>query len=180
MFNAFEVLYVAKVKARAMADAGYRPPLPCRHIRVAGTGGIAALKMMLVNMHEGGFISAHDVEIASRIAHVLCGGEVPPGSLVDEECLLRLEREAVVALTKTEKTKRGESAIVRVPLGTIRVDRSVSVMRSLYHISTRCQPFDTDFPVFPRFFGAISLIIPVTYKHPQNSVIGPRESYRGA
>ena len=48
--------------------------------------------MMLVNMLEGRFISEHDYEIASRIATVLCGGEVERGALVDEEWLLELER----------------------------------------------------------------------------------------
>jgi 3-hydroxyacyl-CoA dehydrogenase len=63
------------------------------------------LKMMLVNMKEGGFISEHDYEISSRIAEVLCGGEVEPGSLVDEQWLLDLERCHFVALAKTGKTQ---------------------------------------------------------------------------
>jgi 3-hydroxyacyl-CoA dehydrogenase len=61
--------------------------------------------MMLINMKEGGFISAHDYEIASRIADTLCGGAVEPGSLVDEKWLLDLERRHFVALAKMPKTQ---------------------------------------------------------------------------
>jgi 3-hydroxyacyl-CoA dehydrogenase len=59
---------------------------------VAGDVGIATFKMMLVNMLEGRFISPYDYEIATRIATVLCGGEIDRGSLVDEDWLLKLER----------------------------------------------------------------------------------------
>jgi 3-hydroxyacyl-CoA dehydrogenase len=105
VFHPAELLYVAKREARAMADAAVRPALPPAQIPVAGDTGIATLKMMLVNMKEGGFISEHDYEISSRIAEVLCGGEVEPGSLVDEQWLLDLERRHFVALAKTGKTQ---------------------------------------------------------------------------
>jgi 3-hydroxyacyl-CoA dehydrogenase len=61
--------------------------------------------MMLVNMKEGGFISDHDYEIASRIATVLCGGEIDPGSVVDEKWLLDLERRHFVELARMPKTQ---------------------------------------------------------------------------
>lgn len=105
VFNAFELLHVAKAKARALAESGYRPPLPARRIQVAGDVGIATFKMMLVNMLEGYFISKHDYEIATRIATVLCGGEVDRGAIVDEEWLLKLEREHFVALAQMPKTQ---------------------------------------------------------------------------
>ena len=105
VFNAFELLHVAKAQARALAESGYRPPLPGRRIQVAGNVGIATFKMMLVNMLEGRFISPHDYEIASRIATVMCGGEVDRGTLVDEEWLIRLEREHFVALAQMPKTQ---------------------------------------------------------------------------
>ena len=105
VFNAFELLHVAKAQALALAESGYRPPLPARAIPVAGKTGISTFKMMLVNMLEGRFISEHDYEIATRIATVLCGGEVEKGSLVDEDWLLRLEREHFVALAQMPKTQ---------------------------------------------------------------------------
>ena len=105
VFHAHELLHVARGQALALADRGYRPPLPARRIRVAGDVGIATFRMMLVNMLEGRFISAHDHEIATRIATVLCGGEVDRHSVVDEDWLLRLEREHFVALAQMPKTQ---------------------------------------------------------------------------
>lgn len=105
VFNPFELLHVAKAQALALAESGYRPPLPARAIPVAGKIGISTFKMMLVNMLEGRFISEHDYEIATRIATVLCGGEVEKGSLVDEDWLLRLEREHFIALAQMPKTQ---------------------------------------------------------------------------
>ncbi len=105
IFNVHELLHVAMAQAAAMAEAAYRPPLPADRIPVAGKTGIANLKALLVNMREGHFISEHDEAIATHIATVLCGGEVESGSHVDERWLLELERQAFVALSRTEKTQ---------------------------------------------------------------------------
>ncbi len=105
VFNAFELLHVAREQARALAEAGWRPALPARQIPVAGDVGIATFKMLLVNMLEGRFISEHDMEVSTRIATVLCGGDVDRGSLVDEAWLLQLEREHFVALAQMPKTQ---------------------------------------------------------------------------
>ena len=105
IFNKDELLFVALETARAMANASYRPPLAPTAFPVAGNTGIATLKMMLINMKEGGFISDHDYDISSRIAACLCGGEVEPGSMVNEDWMLALERKHFVALAKTEKTQ---------------------------------------------------------------------------
>ena len=105
VFHAHELLHVALAEARNLADAGWRPPLPARAIPVAGDAGSAVLKMMLVNMREGGFISAHDDEVASRIATIVCGGDVERGAVVDEQWLLDLEREHFIALGQMPKTQ---------------------------------------------------------------------------
>jgi 3-hydroxyacyl-CoA dehydrogenase len=104
MFNSDELLYVARAQARAMAEACYRPPLP-RRFRVAGRTGVANLRSVIVNMHAGGFISDHDQAIGVRLAEALCGGDIEPGTEVDEQWLLRLEREAFVELAQTELTQ---------------------------------------------------------------------------
>lgn len=105
VFNAQELLHVALGRARAMAQAGYRPPLRARNIPVAGRPGIATLEMMLVNMKEGGFISAHDYRVARSAAIALCGGDVEQGSRVDDEWLLTVERREFVELLKTPETQ---------------------------------------------------------------------------
>ena len=104
-FHAHELLHIAKAQARALAQRGYRPPLPARRIRVAGDVGIATFRMLLVNMLEGRFISEYDNEIATRIATVLCGGEVDRGAEVDEDWLLKLERKHFVELAQQAKTQ---------------------------------------------------------------------------
>jgi 3-hydroxyacyl-CoA dehydrogenase len=105
LFNANELLFVAIREARAMAEAGYAPPPKARAIPVAGKNGIATLEMMLVNMKEGGMISAHDYKVAKSAAIALCGGEVETGSLVDEEWLITVERRLFVELLKTPETQ---------------------------------------------------------------------------
>jgi 3-hydroxyacyl-CoA dehydrogenase len=105
VFHADELLYVAKNEANALAESGYRPPLPARAITAAGDVGTATFKASLVNMLEGKFISAHDLEIASRIADTLCGGAVERGSLIDEQWLLDLERKHFVELAQMPKTQ---------------------------------------------------------------------------
>jgi 3-hydroxyacyl-CoA dehydrogenase len=105
LFNAHELLFVAIKEARAMAEAGYAPPPQARAIPVAGKNGIATFEMMLVNMKEGGMISAHDYKVAKYAAIALCGGEVETGSLVDEEWLITVERRLFVELLKTPETQ---------------------------------------------------------------------------
>lgn len=105
LFNTHELLHVALNEARALADAGHAPPLIARGIPVAGRSGIATFEMMLVNMKEGGMISAHDYRVAKAAAIALCGGEVETGSRVDEEWLITLERRLFVELLKTPETQ---------------------------------------------------------------------------
>jgi 3-hydroxyacyl-CoA dehydrogenase len=63
------------------------------------------MKGSLVNMRDGGFISAHDFYIAGLIAEVVCGGNVDAGTLVSEEYLMTLERNAFGALLGNAKTQ---------------------------------------------------------------------------
>jgi 3-hydroxyacyl-CoA dehydrogenase len=105
LFNPNELLYVAIKEARAMADAGYAPPMKARGIPVAGRTGIATLEMMLVNMKDGAMISAHDYKVAKAAATALCGGEIEAGSLVDEDWLIRVERRLFVELLRTPETQ---------------------------------------------------------------------------
>ncbi|MCM2307002.1 MAG: 3-hydroxyacyl-CoA dehydrogenase NAD-binding domain-containing protein [Sulfuritalea sp.] len=104
VFNPYELLHVAKVEARAMFDAGYRPPLQ-RLIPVAGRYAIGTIMMQLVNMRDGGFISAHDFKLGQMIATVVSGGDVDQGSLVSEQWLLDLERKAFMELLNHPKTQ---------------------------------------------------------------------------
>jgi 3-hydroxyacyl-CoA dehydrogenase len=102
--NKDELLYVAIAEARAMADTGWRAPLK-RMFPVAGRSGKATILGQLVNMRDGGFISRHDFHIASLIANVVTGGDVDAGTLVTEEYLMTLERQAFCELVQHPKTQ---------------------------------------------------------------------------
>jgi 3-hydroxyacyl-CoA dehydrogenase len=100
-----ELLHAAHHQIRAVQAAGYRPALSDQAFAAAGDVGVATLRMMLVNMLEGHFISEHDAEIGRRIATVFCGGEIDRGTLVTERWLHRLECEHFLALCAMEKTQ---------------------------------------------------------------------------
>jgi 3-hydroxyacyl-CoA dehydrogenase len=102
--NKDELLHVALSQAKALANAGYRAPAKVM-FPVAGRSAIATIKASLVAMRDGGFISAHDFHIASRIADVVCGGEVDAGTLVTEEYLMALERKHFCALLEHPKSQ---------------------------------------------------------------------------
>ncbi|MCP5308910.1 MAG: 3-hydroxyacyl-CoA dehydrogenase/enoyl-CoA hydratase family protein [Zoogloeaceae bacterium] len=106
LFNAHELLYAAIRRARAMAEAGWRAPLVDNAVKVAGRNGIATCEMMLVNMAEGGFISAHDYKVARAAATALCGGEVDTNAEVSEQWILDVERALFVELLQTEQTQQ--------------------------------------------------------------------------
>ena len=105
VFNNYELLWTAIGEAFAMHATGYRPPLRTRGFPVAGRSGLATIKYQLVNMRDGGFISAHDMHLATCIADVLCGGDVETGSLVDEQWLLDLERKHFMDLVNHPKSQ---------------------------------------------------------------------------
>ncbi|MBJ7262267.1 MAG: 3-hydroxyacyl-CoA dehydrogenase/enoyl-CoA hydratase family protein [Burkholderiaceae bacterium] len=90
--------------ALGLARSGYRPP-PAEPFKVAGRDGAATLKVQLVNMRDGGFISEHDFLLGCTVAHVLCGGDVDPDTEVDDAWMLGLEREAFISLLGHPKTQ---------------------------------------------------------------------------
>ncbi|WP_293603284.1 3-hydroxyacyl-CoA dehydrogenase/enoyl-CoA hydratase family protein [Polaromonas sp. UBA4122] len=102
--NKDELLFVALNEARSMFNSGYRAPHK-RPFPVVGRNGLATIKGQLVNMRDGGFISAYDYHIASLIANVVCGGDVDAGTLVTEEYVMTLERQAFGSLLEHPKTQ---------------------------------------------------------------------------
>jgi 3-hydroxyacyl-CoA dehydrogenase len=91
-------------RSQGHGPGGWRAPHK-RLFPVAGRSGIATIKAQLVNMRDGGFISAHDFHIASLIAGVVCGGDVDAGALVSEEYLMAMERKAFCSLIEHPKSQ---------------------------------------------------------------------------
>jgi 3-hydroxyacyl-CoA dehydrogenase len=75
------------------------------NIPAPGENILAALKMGVYLMRQGEFISDHELKLGTKIAEVLCGGNVTPGTPVSEQCLLDLEREAFKSLCGEKKTQ---------------------------------------------------------------------------
>ncbi|WP_374220741.1 3-hydroxyacyl-CoA dehydrogenase/enoyl-CoA hydratase family protein [Deefgea sp. CFH1-16] len=105
VMNANELLFVAQAQVTAMAATGYRPPVRPKAFAVAGRSGAATIRAQLVNMLEGGFISKYDFHIGVQIAEIVCGGDVDAGTLVDEDWILKLERERFMGLLQKGKTQ---------------------------------------------------------------------------
>jgi 3-hydroxyacyl-CoA dehydrogenase len=103
--NRARLLSDAKERARGLADAGYTPPVMRTAMVVPGENVLATLKMYVYLMREGEFISDHDVKVANWAAYALCGGNVKPGTVVSEQYLLDLEREAFLSLCGEKKTQ---------------------------------------------------------------------------
>jgi 3-hydroxyacyl-CoA dehydrogenase len=94
----------AKQEVLKMAADGYAPP-PKRKIRVLGEAAQGMIQAELFNLLSAKFITEYDAFLAKRIAFVLSGGEVRTNSEVEEEVILKLEREAFVDFWREEKTQ---------------------------------------------------------------------------
>ncbi|AWX58137.1 3-hydroxyacyl-CoA dehydrogenase/enoyl-CoA hydratase family protein [Brevibacillus brevis] len=103
--NADHLLYDAKQLVLKMDKEGYTPPAP-RKIRVIGETGYANLRQNIYAMKKSGYISEHDELIASKVAYVMSGGNVPAGTEVTESYILELEKQAFLELIKTPKSQQ--------------------------------------------------------------------------
>jgi 3-hydroxyacyl-CoA dehydrogenase len=95
----------AKQTALAMVAEGYTQPHPRTDIPVAGESAFAAVKLGIHMMVRGGFISEHDAVVARKLAYIITGGGLTHRTLVSEQYLLDLEREAFVSLCGERKTQ---------------------------------------------------------------------------
>ncbi|AYC30056.1 3-hydroxyacyl-CoA dehydrogenase/enoyl-CoA hydratase family protein [Paenisporosarcina cavernae] len=102
--NADHLIYDAKQAALALYENNYKAPVR-EKIPVTGESGYATLLLGAEGMFLSGFISEHDLKIAKKLAYVLSGGKVPYGTLVDEQYLLDLEREAFLSLVAEPKSQ---------------------------------------------------------------------------
>lgn len=102
--NRERILFGAKTEALDLVRATYSPSLAKEDIHAPGQSVLATMKLGAYLMREGDFISDHDVKVASHVARVLAGGNVTSGSLISEDYLLDLEREAFLSLCGEPKT----------------------------------------------------------------------------
>lgn len=98
------LLAEAKQHCLQMADEGYVQPVQRKDIRVLGKQALGLGYVGANTMYSGNYISEHDVKISQKLAFVLAGGDLSQPSIVSEEYLLGLEREAFVSLCTERKT----------------------------------------------------------------------------
>jgi 3-hydroxyacyl-CoA dehydrogenase len=103
--NRERVLSDAKARALELVRAGYEPPVPRTDIPAPGESLLATLKMGVHMMRQGDYITDYEVKLGAKIAEVLCGGNVTPGTPVSEQYILDLEREGFKSLCGEKKTQ---------------------------------------------------------------------------
>lgn len=94
----------AKRKVLDMYESGYTQPVQRTDVKVQGRGGLGPLLAGIHGMWRGNYITDYDRLIAEKLAHVMCGGDLTQPTLVSEQYLLDLEREAFLSLCGQKKT----------------------------------------------------------------------------
>ncbi|SFC33148.1 3-hydroxyacyl-CoA dehydrogenase [Flagellimonas taeanensis] len=94
----------AKAHAKLMAEAGYTKPVKRKDVKVLGKQALGMFLVGTDSMEAGHYISEHDKKIANKLAYVMAGGDLSEASLVTEQYLLDLEREAFLSLCTERKT----------------------------------------------------------------------------
>ena len=106
------VLSEAKASCIELANEGYTKPAPRKDIRVLGKQALGLAYLGANSMQVGNYISEHDTKISQKLAWVLCGGDLSSPTLVSEQYLLDLEREAFLSLCGERKTLERLQSII--------------------------------------------------------------------
>ena len=94
----------AKAHAKLMAESGYTQPVTRKDVKVLGKQALGMFLVGTDSMEHSKYISAHDQKIANKLANVMAGGDLSEPTLVSEQYLLDLEREAFLSLCTERKT----------------------------------------------------------------------------
>ena len=104
IINSNRVITEAKNELMKIAERGYTQPQPRNDIRVLGRTALGSFYVGIASMRMAGYISEYDEKIAQKVCYVLCGGDLSQPTLVNEQYLLDLEREAFLSLLGEKKT----------------------------------------------------------------------------
>ena len=104
VINKDRQLAEAKKHALIMAEAGYTQPIRRKDVKVLGKQALGMFLVGTDSMEAGKYISEHDKKIANKLAYVMAGGDLSEPTLVTEQYLLDLEREAFLSLCTERKT----------------------------------------------------------------------------
>ncbi len=103
----------AKKSVIEIYDEGYTMPTPRKDVKVMGRAGLGAMLAGINGMWRGGYATDHDAFVARKLAYVLCGGDLSEQSLVSEQYLLDLEREAFLSLCGEKKSLERIQAVLK-------------------------------------------------------------------
>jgi 3-hydroxyacyl-CoA dehydrogenase len=94
----------AKKSVIEIYDSGYSMPVQRKDVKVLGQSALGALYAGINGMWRANYATDHDVVVAKKLAYVMCGGDLSEPTLVSEQYLLDLEREAFLSLCGEKKT----------------------------------------------------------------------------
>jgi len=103
----------AKQAVISLYDDGYVMPVQRNDIKVLGRSALGAMHAGINGMWRGKYATDHDVTVAKKLAYVMCGGDLSEQSLVSEQYLLDLEREAFLSLCAEKKTLERIQAVLK-------------------------------------------------------------------
>lgn len=103
----------AKRSVLDMQSAGYVQPLPRNDIKVLGRSALGSLLAGINGMKKANYATEHDAKVATKLAYVMCGGDLSEPALVSEQYLLDLERQAFLSLCGERKTLERLQAVIK-------------------------------------------------------------------
>lgn len=103
----------AKKAVINLYDEGYVMPFQRTDIKVLGRTGLGAMYAGINGMWRGKYATDHDVVVAKKLAYVMCGGDLSEQTMVSEQYLLDLERDAFLSLTTEKKTLERIQSIIK-------------------------------------------------------------------
>ena len=102
--NPHRLIVQAKKSVIELAERGYTQPIPREDIKVLGRSALSVMLLGAYSFHAGRYISDHDKKIVEKLAYIMSGGDLSASTLVSEQYLLDLEREAFLSLIGEKKT----------------------------------------------------------------------------
>ena len=113
VMNQSRRIATAKRSVIALQESGYTMPVQRTDIKVLGRSALGALYAGINGMVKGNYATEHDALVGRKLAYVMCGGDLSEQTLVSEQYLLDIEREAFLSLCGERKTLERIQSILK-------------------------------------------------------------------
>lgn len=104
VFNQDYLLGEAKREVLRLVAQGYEPPHSTKSCYALGRDGLAAARVAVYQLRQGGYATEYDAVIADKLAYILCGGDLSSPQWVEEQYIMDLERAMIIELMRDERT----------------------------------------------------------------------------